>query len=1076
MAYAAINSLMSIIFRSVKSTGLNLQKYYKKLESMRAIVEKPLKVIGDDLEVLTSLEAKIAALAYRTGDIVGSESRKVLAAKSPISRRIAIWKLHFKMKRAVGRIDSTVKQWIGMLNNEHLEAQNLTLASTSDSALEPENKMVGLENEFEMIQDQLASHISESEIKRGMAYAAITCLMSTVHESMQVTGCNLQSFYEKLESSRTIMEKPRKTTADPREELTSLEAEIIEVACNTEDMVDSESRKILFAETADERINAFWELFFILEQAAECVDSTMKQWMAIWDRYNNTRDQEIQNFSLVDISQHALEMENMMVGHENEFEIIQDQIARGARELEVVSIVGMGGIGKTTLANRIYCDPFIVSRFDIRAKATLSQEHCVRNVLLRLLSSTRGKTDECYEEQDDGQLADRLQKLLKGKRYLVVIDDIWTTEAWDDIKLCFPDCNNGGRILLTTRNVEVAEYASSGKPPYHMRLMNFDESWNLLHKKVFEKEYFSPEFEKIGKRIASKCGGLPLAIAVIAGLLSKMGKALDEWQSVAENVSSVVSTNIDVQCMTVLALSYHHLPHHLKPCFLYFAIFPEDELIFVDKLMELWASEGFLKVGEMKSIEEVAKKCLKELIDRSLICIHNLSFDGEIESCWMHDVIRELCLREARNMNFVNVLRAKNGQTPRLQSTHFSSISRVRISVHLARYPDIEVRSIICFSGNWFSELLHFKLVRVLDLTLMRCDRFPSEILDLIHLRYLALTLSPSLCHMQTLIDIPPQICSLCHLETFILSGDWRRGWLYPLILPSEILVMPQLRLLRLDWNYFVYLEPTEKSLVLKNLQYLYGWNPWYCNGSLLFPNLKKLQIRGIGEDFSSCKELYDFRCLDQLEELEFCLAYRNVDAACFLETVTPSGATSQDLLRRLKFSMESTSLPLLPTDDALPHLLLPPPDAFPQRLKKLAFSGTCLQWMDLSIVGKLPKLEVLKLENDACIGDEWEVVDEGFPYLKLLLLERLKIRYWRASCDHFPCLERLFLERCLGLDSIPQDFTDITTLALINVSSCAESVGNSAKQIQQDIQDNYGTSVEVTIVRHVKAKNIYFS
>ncbi|OIT01569.1 hypothetical protein A4A49_21684 [Nicotiana attenuata] len=244
---------------------------------------------------------------------------------------------------------------------------------------------------------------------------------------------------------------------------------------------------------------------------------------------------------------------------------------------------------------------------------------------------------------------------------------------------------------------------------------------------------------------------------------------------------------------------------------------------------------------------------------------------------------------------------------------------------------------------------------------------------------------------------------------------------------------------------------------------------------ALLFPNLKKLHIRGIGEDFSSCKDLYDFRCLDQLEELEFCLAYQTVDAACFLETITPSGATSQDLLRRLKFSTESPSLPLPPTDDALPHLFLPPPYAFPQRVKN-AFSGTSLRWMDLSIVGKLPKLEVLKLENDACLGDEWEVIDQGFPHLKLLLLERLKIRYWRASCDHFPCLERLFLERCLGFDSIPQDVADITTLALINISSCAESVGNSAKQIQQDIQENYGTSVEVTIVRPVKAKNIYFS
>ncbi|WMV59795.1 hypothetical protein MTR67_053180 [Solanum verrucosum] len=109
---------------------------------------------------------------------------------------------------------------------------------------------------------------------------------------------------------------------------------------------------------------------------------------------------------------------------------------------------------------------------------------------------------------------------------------------------------------MTTRNVEVAEYASS-------------------------------EFEQLGKLIALKCGGLTLAIVATAGVVSKSGKTLNVWRSVVENVSLAVSTDLEVQCMTVLALSYHHLPRHLKPCFLYFAIFPEDEVIFVDKLMEL---------------------------------------------------------------------------------------------------------------------------------------------------------------------------------------------------------------------------------------------------------------------------------------------------------------------------------------------------------------------------------------------------------------------------------------------------------------------------------------------------------
>ena len=119
---------------------------------------------------------------------------------------------------------------------------------------------------------------------------------------------------------------------------------------------------------------------------------------------------------------------------------------------------------------------------------------------------------------------------------------------------------------------------------------------------------------------------------------------MNKWQTVAENVSSVVSADVEGQCMRVLALSYHYLPHHLKSCFLYFAIFLEDELIVVNRLLELWATEGFLKLDEMKRAEEVAEKCLKDLRDTSLIYINHSRFDEKIKSCGMHDVIRELCL------------------------------------------------------------------------------------------------------------------------------------------------------------------------------------------------------------------------------------------------------------------------------------------------------------------------------------------------------------------------------------------------------------------------------------------------
>ncbi|MCE5166152.1 hypothetical protein HAX54_015174, partial [Datura stramonium] len=343
---------------------------------------------------------------------------------------------------------------------------------------------------------------------------------------MELTGCDLQPFYEKLKSLRAILEKSSNKTGDFKA-LTSLEAEIAEVAYKTEDMVDSESRKVFLAKNQLSPRIAIWKLCFLLKRAVARIGSKTKQWIGMLNRYTSSKYLKAQSLTLSSTSQNAVEPENVMVGHEIEFEMMLDQLASRERELEVVSIVGMGGIGKTTLATKLYNDLCIISHFDIRAKATVSQEHCARNVLLGLLSST---SDEPYDE-----LADRLQKLLKGKRYLIVIDDIWTTRAWDDIKLCFPDCDNGSRILLTTRNVDVAEYASSGKPPYHMRLMNFDEARSLLYKKVFAKDSFPPEFEQLGEQIALKCGGLPLAIAVIAGLLSKIGKALSEWQSVAEN-------------------------------------------------------------------------------------------------------------------------------------------------------------------------------------------------------------------------------------------------------------------------------------------------------------------------------------------------------------------------------------------------------------------------------------------------------------------------------------------------------------------------------------------------------------
>nr|XP_016490842.1 PREDICTED: putative late blight resistance protein homolog R1A-3 [Nicotiana tabacum] len=249
---------------------------------------------------------------------------------------------------------------------------------------------------------------------------------------------------------------------------------------------------------------------------------------------------------------------------------------------------------------------------------------------------------------------------------------------------------------------------------------------------------------------------------------------------------------------------------------------------------------------------------------------------------------------------------------------------------------------------------------------------------------------------------------------------------------------MSQLRHLSLDWNYLNQHESRGKSWILRSLQYmsiwnqhesreswilrnlqcLSGWNPLSCTLSVFrrLPNVKKLQICGVQEDYirSNKNKAFHHLCyLDQVKELKFKIR-----------------------------KMVSNGRPLYPT----------------------SFTCTRLPWDDLGILGKLPKLEALKLGYDACIGTDWIVGDDGFPNLKLLRLKHLYLHHWRANSDHFPRLERLVVNCCWSMYWIPLDFAEITTLQLIDISDSAKTVGNSAKKIQQKIEDTYGSSVVVRI------------
>ncbi|EYU31599.1 hypothetical protein MIMGU_mgv1a025745mg, partial [Erythranthe guttata] len=398
---------------------------------------------------------------------------------------------------------------------------------------------------------------------------------------------------------------------------------------------------------------------------------------------------------------------------------VMDKLTGQQSNLRIIPIVGMGGIGKTTLARNAYVK--FMKHFDIRAWVTVSQNYNVREILIEiLLCINKAESRETLSAKSEGELGVKVHQSLWGRRYLIVMDDIWSVEVWDKVNLFFPDnVGQRSRIMITTRLSDVASIGSHGVV---MDFLNEDKSWDLLCKSILEEEEeCPPELEEIGKKIAKNCEGLPLSIVVIGGHLAKSKRTREHWEYVSENIKKIVNSEDDERCLKVLQLSYNHLPVHLKPCFLYMGVFPEDKKIRVSWLVKLWVSEVFVKPIKGKSLEVVSREYLQELCDRNLILVHERGSYGNIKFCKIHDLLRELCLREAEKEKFLYVKRPHELTIPYGISTHR------RIGIHQSMsekdyHPDPVlrtlqyvplVRSLICNFEERLP-LLDFRLLRVL--------------------------------------------------------------------------------------------------------------------------------------------------------------------------------------------------------------------------------------------------------------------------------------------------------------------------------------------------------------------------
>ncbi|KAK2997672.1 hypothetical protein RJ639_025893 [Escallonia herrerae] len=666
------------------------------------------------------------------------------------------------------------------------------------------------------------------------------------------------------------------------------------------------------------------------------------------------------------------------VGFNAEAETIIDQLIKGDDERDIISLVGLGGIGKSSLCGKVYNNLVISQHFDFRAWVCISKVHSVREVLEKIIIDVLELADE-IKNMSDKMLRLELYRYLKCTRYLIVLDDVWRSDWWGDLNHLFPRNMYGSRIVLTTQFKEVAQSVS---PYFHyLQPLNKEKSWNLLSEKVFLGGECPSELKGLGIQIADKCGGLPLAILVLGGVLSRREKTVGGWSSVLSSIATAEDTN---QLSKVFGLGYNCLPHYLSSCFLYFGFFPEDFEISSRHLIRLWIAEGFIPKKEKASLEEVAEEYLEELIDRNLIELAQKKSDGGVKTCRIHDLLHSFCISKAREGRDLEVwgsnVSSSAGKSRRL-GIH-SSITEYISSNQSAS----NLRSLLCFGRDgervslkhWKLLYKGYELVRVLDLASLVVENIPSEIENMIFLRYLNLKSDSARI-------LPPSIANLQHLQTLTVVA--------PLIHRPQVNFWKMRNLRHFYFNGDTVVPPedgvNDRDSCLSNLKTLSCISPDSCKGSVLFemPNLVKLGIYG---DFG-----------------------KHIDSA--FETL--SGLTA---LQKLK----------LVRDRRYERLArLPCWQKFPPTLVKVTLSRTQLSVDPMEQLGQLPNLRVLKLIDSAYDGKELNCSSSSFPQLEVLKLVNLEISRWCVSTGSLPSLRSVVINRCEGLAALPYSLKDLSTL-----------------------------------------------
>ncbi|KAK4427316.1 putative disease resistance protein RGA3 [Sesamum alatum] len=417
----------------------------------------------------------------------------------------------------------------------------------------------------------------------------------------------------------------------------------------------------------------------------------------------------------------------------------------------VISIVGTGGIGKTTLAQLIYNDDHLVNYFESRIWVCVSDVFDEVRIVKGIVEIVKGSSPNLNELE---ALLKCLTDSISRKKFLLILDDVWTEDytKWEPLKKALNSGAPGSKILVTTRSERVARMMGTVEIHRLGQLSDID-CWVLMKRIAFygrsNGDY--EELQEIGKEIANKCKGLPLAAKVLGSLL-RFKDTKEEWESIL-NSELWQLEEVEVELFPHLFLSYNELSPAMKRCFSYSAIFPKDTIIDVENLIRMWMALGYLtSTGSTNDLELRGKEYFNNLRMRSFF--QDFKEYNDRVYCKMHDIVHDFAkfLRKTTSHNFNARVEARTNRS--FKAYDPSLVSEVKV-----------YRSLFCqqeLPGELFDLLA---CLRVLSLCKHGLEDIQRGIENLIHLRYLDMSGN------KLTTQVPRAICKLFNLQTLYLNN-----------------------------------------------------------------------------------------------------------------------------------------------------------------------------------------------------------------------------------------------------------------------------------------------------------------